>query len=338
MADATPRVSVVIPAFNAGATLPGTLAALGRQTLPAEAVEVIVVDDGSTDDTSGKAAGFPVKLLRQPHQGPAVARNAGVAAARGDIVVFTDADCEPAPDFLAEILAPFAEASITGAQGAYRTRQEGLVPRFAQVEFETRYAYVRRFPTLDLVATYAAAFRRETFLREGGFDASFPVANNEDTEFSYRLCRGGHKLVFAPAAVVFHRHPETLGKYLQTKFWRAYWRLAACREHPEKVFRDGYTPGVVRLQTILGGLFCLGLVLAPLTSWGATLAGLAGLSLVAASLPMAVFAFRRDRLVALVVPALVVVRSLVFALGASVAILERVLPGNLCRKGARRRP
>jgi glycosyltransferase involved in cell wall biosynthesis len=338
MADAPPRVSVVIPAFNAGTTLSGTLTALGRQTLPAGTVEVIVVDDGSTDDTSDKAAGYPVTLLRQPNQGPAVARNTGAAVARGDILVFTDADCEPAPDFLAAILVPFADTTVTGVQGVYRTRQRGLVPRFAQVEFEERYDFARRFPALDLVATYAAAFRREAFLREGGFDASFPVASNEDTEFSYRLCRGGHKLVFVPAAVVFHRHPETLDKYLRIKFWRAYWRLAACREHPGKVFRDGYTPGLVRLQTAFGGLVCLGFALAPLTSRGAALAGLAGLSLVAASLPMAAFAFRRDRLVALAVPALVIARSLVFALGASMALLERALPGNLCRNGARRRP
>jgi GT2 family glycosyltransferase len=332
------RVSVVIPAYNAGATLPETLAALCRQTLPAETVEVIVVDDGSTDDTSGKAACHPVTLLRQPNQGPAVARNGGAAVAHGDILVFTDADCEPAPDFLAAILVPFADTTITGVQGVYRTRQRGLVPRFAQVEFEGRYEFARRFPALDLVATYAAAFRRETFLREGGFDASFPVANNEDTEFSYRLCRGGHKLVFAPKAVVFHRHPESLNKYLRTKFWRAYWRLAACREHPGKVFRDGYTPGVVRLQTVLGGLFCLGLLLAPFAAAGAALAGLAGLSLLAASLPFAVFAFRRDRLVALVVPGLVFARSLVFALGAGFAFLDGVLPGRFCGKGTERRP
>ncbi len=93
MADPVPRISVVIPAFQASASIERCLAAVARQTLPPEQYEVIVVDDGSTDDTANRASrcgARVVRLLR--NQGPAQARNAGLAAARGEIVVFTDSD------------------------------------------------------------------------------------------------------------------------------------------------------------------------------------------------------------------------------------------------------
>ncbi|EHJ45987.1 glycosyl transferase family 2 (plasmid) [Solidesulfovibrio carbinoliphilus subsp. oakridgensis] len=321
-------VTVVVPAYNAAATLPATLAGLAAQRF-AGRVEVIVVDDGSTDATAAVAEAAGATVLRQKNQGPATARNAGATAGRGELLVFTDADCEPHPDFLAALTRPLADPGVSGVQGAYRTRQPQLVARFAQAEFEDRYAFTARFPCLDLVATYAAAFRRELFLQEGGFDTSYPVANNEDTEFSYRLCRLGHRLVFAPKALVFHRHPATLGKYLRIKFWRAYWRLAACRDHPEKVLRDGYTPGVVRLQTALAGLLALGLIFWPVTALGGVLALAGGVAVLCSALPFAAFAGKRDRGLAVAAPGLVLARSLAFAGGAAWAVLER-LAGRAC--------
>uniref|UniRef100_I2Q7H9 Glycosyl transferase n=1 Tax=Desulfovibrio sp. U5L TaxID=596152 RepID=I2Q7H9_9BACT len=328
-------VTVVVPAYNAAGTLPATLAALAAQRF-AGTVEVLVVDDGSTDATAAVAEAAGATVLRQKNQGPATARNAGATAGHGDILVFTDADCEPHPDFLAELTRPLADPGVSGVQGAYRTRQPQLVARFAQAEFEDRYAFTARFPCLDLVATYAAAFRREVFLQEGGFDTSYPVANNEDTEFSYRLCRLGHRLVFAPKGLVFHRHPATLRKYLRIKFWRAYWRLAACRDHPEKVLRDGYTPGVVRLQTGLAGLLVLGLVFWPVTALGGGLAVTCGLGVLCSALPFAVFAAGRDRGVAVAAPALVLARSLAFAGGAGLAVLERLAGAVRARIRGRR--
>ena len=321
------RLSVVIPARNAAATLPATLAALARQTVPAESYEVIVVDDGSKDDTAAVAAAAGAQVIRQEHQGPAVARNTGASVARGDILVFTDADCEPAEAFLAEIGRPFEDPAVSGAQGIYRTHQTGLVPRFAQLEFEDRYAYTARFSCLDLVATYAAAFRREVFVNAGGFDASYPEANNEDTELSYRLCRQGHRLVLAPRAMVYHRHPAGLIRYLRIKFWRAYWRLAACREHPGKVLRDGYTPAMIRIQTALAGLFVALYALSALWGGAGWLGRLCALGLLASSAPFAAFAWKRDKGVGAAAPFLVFARSLAFAGGAAWGVLDRrILP------------
>lgn len=322
-------LSVIIPAYNAATTLGDTLRALAGQTYDRALVEVIVVDDGSTDATAEVAGGYGVRVLRQENRGPAAARNAGAQCATGDILVFTDADCTPFPGFLAELARPFGDPGIAGVQGIYRTRQRECVARFAQLEFEDRYRFAARFPCLDLVATYAAAFRREVFAGQGGFDTAFPVADNEDTEFSYRLCRAGYRLVLAPRAMTFHRHPADLVRYLRIKARRAYWRFAACREHPEKILRDGYTPGLLRIQTLLAGGCGLGIVLWPVTGAGGVLALLAGLGLLASTVPFTRFALSRDKGVGLLAPGLVCARAFAFAVGAGLAVVCRISGGSL---------
>ncbi|OLN27990.1 Glycosyl transferase, group 2 family protein [Desulfovibrio sp. DV] len=324
-----PGIAVVIPAYNAAATLAGTLEGLDAQTIGRDTFAVIVVDDGSSDDTAGVAARFGATVIRQANAGPAAARNAGAAAARCDILVFTDADCAPAPDFLARLTAPLADPAVSGVQGAYRTCQSALVARFAQLEFEDRYAYVARRPAIDLIATYAAAYRKAVFDAASGFDTSYCVADNEDTELSYRLAAAGHRLVFAPDAIVCHLHPATLARYVRIKARRACWRFRACRDHPGKLVCDGYTPSIIRVQTVLAGLAALGLLLWPLSLAGGVLAGAALAALLGTTVPFVRFAARRDRPVAVAAPAIILARSLAFAGGLGWAIATKLTPAAL---------
>ncbi len=315
-AGASPlRASVVIPAYNAAAVLPGALTALGAQTLPAGSFEVIVVDDGSRDETAAVAGRLGARVLRQENRGPGAARNAGARAARGEILLFTDADCEPAPDWLERMLAPFADPAAAGAQGAYLTRQRSLAARFAQLEFEDRYRLQAKNARISMVATYAAAYRRDIFLENGGFDERFTEANNEDAEFSYRLHGKGKKLVFVPLARTYHRHPGTLRRYLRVKFLRAYWRMFVYRDHPGKIAHDGYTPQSVKFQALCGaGMLAAALpaLVWPLMQaafwlcfWGAFLSGL----------PFAARSFAKDPAAALAAPGIILLRSLVFGAG-----------------------
>jgi len=271
------RLSLVIPAYNAGSTIRTCLQSALRQTLPADTYEVVVVDDGSTDETADVVREFPVRLVSQHNQGPAVARNSGAEAARGEILVFTDSDCELDSHFLERIVEPFVgNPDVVGVQGSYRTRQTEFMARFGQVEIETRYSRMAREPFIDFIGTYAAAYRRSIFVDNGGFDEGFPRASGEDTEFSYKLQKQGHKLLFRPDAFVYHRHPASLEHYLRVKFFRGFWRVRLYRLHPEKTVKDSYTPNSLKLQVLSAPLLpplLLTLPFCPLNALPLTLIG-----------------------------------------------------------------
>ena len=324
-ADAAPcpdgRASVVIPAYNAAAHLPAALAALRAQTWPADRLEVLVVDDGSTDDTAAVARAGGARLVPAAHAGPAAARNRGAAAATGAYLLFTDADCVPEPGWVAAMCAPFADPAVVGVKGAYRTAQRGLLPRFVQVEFVDRYRRQARYAQIDLVDSYAAAFRRAAFLAAGGYDTRFPAANNEDVELSYRLAEAGARLVFAPEARVAHTHPAALGRYLRVKVGRGYWRALVYRMYPGKALRDSYTPQWLKLQVGLAGLTAALLPAALVWRPARALAAVAGAALLATTLPLTAVALEVDPPVAAVVPPLSVARALALGAGTAAALL-----------------
>jgi len=245
------KCSLIIPAYNAEKTISICLESALKQSAPSKSYEIIVVDDGSTDRTPEIVKKFPVKLIKQKNQGPAVAINNGAKEASGEIVIFTDSDCELHAEFIKNILSPFEDdPEIVGVQGSYKTRQKEFMAKFVQVEIETRYMRMTRNPIIDFIGTYAAAYKRDIFIRNGCFDTGFPLASGEDTEFSYKLHEQGYKLVFRPIAFVFHLHPTKLIEYLKIKFFRGYWRIRLYKMHPEKIVKDSYTPQTLKFQVI----------------------------------------------------------------------------------------
>lgn len=316
-----PRVTVVVPAFNAAATLPLCLRALAAQDYPRDRYEVIVVDDGSTDDTAAIAAAAGVQVIRQANAGPAAARNAGIAAAAGEIILFTDADCSPLPDWIRQMVAPLANDEIAGVKGSYRTRQREVVARLAQCEFEERYDRLERRPTIDFVDSYAAAFRAEVLRRAGGFDPAFPHANNEDVDLSYRLARLGYRFVFNRRAMVYHRHVASWQGYFRLKIRRGYWRIMALKMHPGKALSDSYTPQLLKLQVVLMAAVIAaglgGIIWRP----GLGIAAASLLALLLSAWPFLRTVWRCDRAVAFWAVPFVLIRAAAFALGIAVGLV-----------------
>jgi glycosyltransferase involved in cell wall biosynthesis len=317
-------ISVVVPAFNAEKTIDSCLVALAKQTVPEDRYEVIVVDDGSIDGTAARAEKRGVRILRQTNQGAAAARNHGAREARGELVLFTDADCVPAANWIEEMAKPFANPEVVGVKGIYRTRQSELAARFIQVEYEHKYERMRRRPQIDFVDTYSAAFRRDLFLSYNGFDTSFPSASVEDQEFSFRLAENGHKMVFQPTAAVFHRHQPDFARYLRRKFYVAYWKVRVLLKHPKKVGGDAHTPASLRLQIVLTYAFAAALLAAFLFPRALILAGLILVAFLASTLPFVFFARGRDPSVARLAPGVLFLRSIAFCAGLIAGAFGRI--------------
>lgn len=314
------KATVVVPVFNAEKTIGNCLAALAQQSLPRDSYEIIVVDDGSYDGTAQIAEKHQVKLIRLSKQGPAMARNQGAREARGEIVVFTDADCTPGPAWLEWMLEPFQRSEVVGVKGAYRSTQRELVARFVQLEYEDKYDRMRRDDSIDFIDTYSAAYRRDVFLQNGGFDVTFPDASVEDQEFSFRLASRGYRMVFQPSATVNHQHADSVLRYFRKKFRIGYWKVYVHRKHPDKLMRDSHTPQALKLQTalapiIIGGLavsvFRRRLLAVPL--------GASGLFFVSAA-PFIAKAMNSDRPVAVCSPLLLIVRAVGLSTGLIVGL------------------
>jgi glycosyltransferase involved in cell wall biosynthesis len=314
------KASVIIPAYNSADTIEDTLKALEKQT--ERDFEIIVVDDGSTDEIREIVAGHDVKLFNQEHRGPAAARNRGAIEARGEILVFTDSDCVPTQRWLAEMLKPFSSPEIVGVQGRYKTRQRGLIPCFVQCEIESRYERMSRAGYIDFVGSYSAAYRRILFLQVGGFDESFSAASGEDPDLSYRLSKKGYKMVFNGNAVVYHRHPASLGEYLRKKFYRAYWRVALYKKHAEKAVRDSYTPQLLKVQIGAFYAFSLALLLGLYTR-SLFIPFMALLFLLITALPESLRNLTRDVKVGIASLLIIIMRTAVFGAGLIYGLFRR---------------
>lgn len=315
-------IAVIVPGYNMEGTIAACLEALLNQSTPREHYEVIYVDDASTDGSVAVVRRYPeVALIRlEANQGPANARNVGLMHSRGEIILFTDADCAPAPDWIEAMLRPFADPEVAGAKGIYGTRQRSLVARFAQLEYETRYEIMRRQRTIDFIDTYSAGYRRRVLEELGGFDPSF--RNDEDQELSFRLAEAGHKMVFNPEALVYHQHPATVQRYLRRKYHTGYWKALVLRRHPGKAVRDSHTPQSLKVQLGLAALTCLGLALSPLHPLVLRLGLGALLTFGLTAAPFVAFAARRDAQVALVALPLLFLRALALGWGLARGMLR----------------
>ncbi len=222
----THSISVIIPNRNGAAMIGKCLAAALASRY--DNFEMIVVDDGSEDDSVEIIGRYPCRLVRlERHGGAAMARNAGAREARGSILFFTDADCLLQPDTLAvasETLARAGPNAVVG--GTYTPLPHDR--RFFSI-FQSafiHYCETKNPQRPDYLATHALAIPAHVFRQSGGFREEFlPIL--EDVEFSHRLRRMGYSLVINPALQVQHIFDFSLFRSLanaviKTKYWTLY--------------------------------------------------------------------------------------------------------------------
>jgi len=241
--------------------------------------------------------------------------------AMGAILLFTDDDCVPMPGWLNAMLEPFNDAEVVAAKGIYRTRQDRLMARFVQIEYEDRYRLMAGLASIDFVDTYSAAFRRDRFLEMSGYDTSFPVACAEDIELSYRMSARGWKMVFVPDAVVCHTHPDRFWVYLKKKYKFAFWRVLAVRKNPSKGVKDSHTPQIMKLQLLLAPALLLAIACDYAVRPAVPSSVLVFAAFLLSTLPFAVRAIRKDPIVGLLSPVFLAARGCAQFMGVTAGLV-----------------
>ncbi|MBI3243379.1 MAG: glycosyltransferase [Chloroflexi bacterium] len=206
-----PSVSVIIPVYNGAETIAACLESLLQQEYPAGAYDVIVVENGSTDNTSRIVEKYPVRLFHSEKRGPASARNFGLAQSQADIIAFTDADCIADPNWLAELVKPYAEAEIGGVGGsilAHVHPAQTLVEKFSEEHSPLVNFISGAGEFLPHLYTANASYRRPLLEAVGGFNAC--LITGEDVDLAWRLqLQNRVRLGFASQAIIYHQHRST---------------------------------------------------------------------------------------------------------------------------------
>lgn len=220
-----PHITVVIPTFNRRDRLTRVLEALFRQNYPSHRVDIIVVSDGSSDGTNSYLAELAehgrIKAINQDNQGPAAARNRGMAAAAGDFILFLDDDVVPDPNLISEhmlahehalrdvaVIGPLLTPPDARLSPWVDWEQRMLKKQYDEQARGLWQTSARQFYTGN------ASVKRNVLVATGGFDTTFRRA--EDVELGYRLADRGVGFVFAQSAVGWHYAERSFQSWLAT--------------------------------------------------------------------------------------------------------------------------
>jgi glycosyltransferase involved in cell wall biosynthesis len=232
-----PRVSVIVPTRNGAPWLARLIGALEQQTLPRAAFELVVGDDGSTDNPGQFATTDDwVRVVSGPPTNSYAARNRAVASARGDVLAFCDADCLPDPDWLERGLEGLEDGDLVAGRIRFDVPERYTAWTLIDMEWAKNHeALVKQ----GVAETANLFLRRELFDRIGGFDET--IDEHGDFDFVERCVAAGQRLVFGPGAVVSHPTRQRGRAVL-----RAHWIY--CRGYAERVTVRGELPDGLKLR------------------------------------------------------------------------------------------
>ena len=215
-----PVVSVVIPTYNNSGVIGDCLKSVAGSDYPKEDFEVVVVDDGSRDDTRDVVGKFVegsgnIKYIYQENRGPAAARNAGIRNARGDFILLTDADCVVPKDWIKRMLEALKESDVVGGS-LTPASSETLYEEFEQSRRDRLYGAQKKF--VDLLPSCNLAFPKRIWTEVNGFDESFRYPSFEDYDYCKRIRNKGYRILYDPSIGVVHKHSTNLKGIIRRAF------------------------------------------------------------------------------------------------------------------------
>ncbi len=241
-----PQVSIIVPVYNGSSTISKCIEGCLSQKYLGD-IEIIIVDDGSTDKSAEIIKSYPVNYLYEANQGPAVARNHGWRQATGKIICFTDADCIPDPNWVNSLVEQFTTTNIAGVGGTYGiANPDSLLAQCIHEEIIARHSLMSKH--VNYLGSFNVAYRRTVLNQVGGFDESYRNASGEDNDLSYRIHKAGFDLLLEHSAVVLHHHPSSLLPYLRAQLKHGIWRVKLYQNHKDMMTGDGYSSPIDHLQ------------------------------------------------------------------------------------------
>lgn len=285
-----PTVAVIVPAFNAQATLPRCLQAIRAAMRGGD--QLVVFDDGSTDDTGAIAAEAGARIIRNagPSRGPAYGRNEAARAASAELLLFVDADVVIAPDTIERLAAEIVRSGAVAAFGSYDDRPQSA--RVTSLYANLRHHFVHQHGPRDASTFWSGIgmIDRAVFLGAGGYDeALYRYPSIEDVELGVRLKLAGHRIRLVREAHGQHCKDWSL--------WRVWHTDVIRRAYPwSELIADGRTAGVdlnvsgtERMTAAIALLIPVFLLLSVVSVW--FLLGLAGALLAYVARNRAIFGF-----------------------------------------------
>ena len=229
--DNTPVLSVVIPCYNAESTIGSVIqAVLEAEPLP---VEVVVVDDGSSDDSRRIAESFPVRVIANDgNHGPSHTRNRGAMASKGDIICFVDSDVLVPKNLFADLTEHMeSRPDLCAANPVIEpdSSHEDFFSDFLDLRLHYGFTSIRRRVTS--LCTSCVAIRRRCFIDVGGFLESAKWAVNDEVMLGWRLGQKGHEVLVLPDIRVKHLKNMTLGSWVRKYFLEGYQWISMASIH-----------------------------------------------------------------------------------------------------------
>jgi GT2 family glycosyltransferase len=235
--ESVPRVSVIVCTYNGGRTLAQCLRSLENLDYPD--YEIIVVDDGSTDDTGTILQQFPkVRAIHQANRGLSMARNVGLNAATGSIVAYTDSDCFADADWLTHLVYQLERSGADAVGGPNLTPEDGWLAACVAAAPGQPTHVLESDQVAEHIPGCNMAFRRKCLLAINGFDPLYRKAG-DDVDVCWRLQQAGGWITFAPAAFVWHHRRQSPKAYLNQQIGYGEAESLLFFEHPDKFNHRG---------------------------------------------------------------------------------------------------